>query len=89
MLTYLTMTPSRLWRWDHYISSELLLPIGNEQKQGQVIACNQAADGTLLGQAHDNPILLDTHVSWVEYNDSNVIDLSANLITECMYSECN
>jgi hypothetical protein len=73
---------------DNYISANLLLPLGKEMKRGRVVERKRAADGTPIGRANNNPIL-DTRVYTVQFDDGDVTDLSANLIAECMYSQCD
>ncbi len=45
-------------------------------------------DGNLKGTANDNPIL-DTREYVVTFDDGDVTDLTANLIAESMYAQCN
>ncbi len=45
-------------------------------------------DGNLKGTANDNPIL-DTREYVVTFDDGDVTDLTANLIAETMYAQCD
>ncbi len=57
-------------------------------KHGQVAARKHAANGAPIGQANRIPIL-DTRVYTIKFDDGDITDLSANLIAECMYSQCD
>ena len=50
--------------------------------------CKQDDNGNPIGHANDNPIL-DTREYIVEFDDSDVTELTANLITESMYAQCD
>ena len=45
-------------------------------------------EGQPIGKADKNPIL-DTRVYNVEFSDGEVAELGANIITECMYAQCD
>ena len=46
------------------------------------------ADGTLLGKAHANPIL-DTQTYEVKFADGQLTELTANVIAEYMFAQCD
>ena len=49
-------------------------------------ACNN--DGNAMGRAHQNPIL-DTRQCVVEWEDGQQTELSANIIAQSMYAQCD
>ena len=50
--------------------------------------CSHDADGNMVGRAHMNPIL-GTRRYQVEFAGGEVIQLTANIIAESMYTQCN
>ena len=56
--------------------------------KARVTSRKRDVDGNLKGTANDNPIL-DTHEYVVTFGDGDVTDLTANLIAESMYAQCN
>jgi hypothetical protein len=73
---------------DNYISAEVLLPLGDVLRWGKVISHKCNADGNIVGQAHERPIL-NTRTYDVEFNDGTITELTANEIAKCMYSQCD
>jgi hypothetical protein len=53
-----------------------------------VTARKRDLDGNLKGIANENPIL-DTREYVVTFDDGDVTDLTANLIAESMYAQCD
>ena len=49
---------------------------------------NRDNNGNPIGHANDNPIL-DTREYIVKFDDSDVTELTANLIAELMYAQCD
>ncbi len=45
-------------------------------------------DGNPVGHANDNPIL-DTRSNIVDFDDGNQTELTANIIAESLYSQCD
>ena len=66
----------------------MLLPRGGQRARGQVVARSHDANGKVMGRAHSNPIL-DTMMYQVEFAGVEVTELSANIIAESMYTQCD
>ena len=73
---------------DQYISAEVMLPKGGTMTKGCVAKRIRDDSGNPVGRAHDNPIL-DTREYTVEFDDGDVSELTANLIAESMYAQCD
>ena len=72
--------------FDEYISAEVILPCGNEQRMGKVLGRKRDADGNPIGKRDKNP-LFDTREYMVEFGDGHVGEYGANLIAECLFSQ--
>ncbi len=73
---------------DNYLSAEVVLPKGGVMVKGHVTARKRDQDGNPVGHANDNPIL-DTRSYIVDFDDDNQTELTANMISESLYSQCN
>ncbi len=73
---------------DNYLSAELLLPKGGVMVKGCVTASKCAWDGNPVGCANDNPIL-DTRSYIINSDDGNQTELTANMIAESLYLQCD
>lgn len=73
---------------DNYIGVDLLFPKGGTLTRGRVTARKRDVDGNPKGRANTNPIL-DTREYTVTFDDGDVTDLTANLIAESMYAQCD
>ena len=73
---------------DNYGGVDLLFPKGGTMTRGRVTARKRDADGNPKGRANDNPIL-DTREYTVTFDDGDVTELTANLIAESMYAQCD
>jgi hypothetical protein len=73
---------------DNYLSAELMLPKGDVMVKGRVTACKCDWDGNPVGHANDNPIL-DTRSYIVNFDDGNQTELTANMIAESLYLQCD
>jgi hypothetical protein len=73
---------------DNYVGVDLLFPKGGTMSRGRVTARKRDSDGNPTGRANDNPIL-DTREYTVTFDDGDVTELTANLIAESMYSQCD
>jgi hypothetical protein len=73
---------------DNYVGVDLLFPKGGTMSRGCVTAQKRDADGNPKGRANDNPIL-DTCEYTVTFGDGDVTELTANLIAESMYTQCD
>ena len=73
---------------DHYIGVEILLPRGDQMARGHVVASSRDAEGNVMGRSHTNPIL-DTRMYQIEFAGVKVRELTANVIAESMYAQCN
>ena len=72
--------------YDGYITSQVLLPCGDEFVLGTVQKRATSEDGHLKGTANSNPIL-DTRVYDVVFGDGEVREYAANVIAENLYSQ--
>jgi hypothetical protein len=73
---------------DNYLSAELMLPEGGVLVKGHVTARKRDRDGNPVGHANDNPIL-DTRSYIVDFDDGDQTELTANMIAESLYSQCD
>ena len=73
---------------DHYIGAEILLSRGDQMARGHVAARSQDANGNMMGRSHTNPIL-DARTYQVEFAGGKVTELTANVIAESMYAQCD
>jgi hypothetical protein len=75
---------------DNYVGARLLLPRGGDEGMAQGKVTKRARDntGNPVGRANDNPIL-DTREYIVEFDDGTEADLSANVIAQNMYAQCD
>jgi hypothetical protein len=72
---------------DNYLSTELMLPKGGVLVKGRT-ARKPDRDGNPVGRANDNPIL-DTRLYIIEFDDGDQTELTANMIAESLYSQCD
>jgi hypothetical protein len=72
----------------NYIGVDLLFPKGGTMTRGRVTAQKGTPTATPKGRANPNPIL-DTHDYTVTFDDGDVTNLTANLIAESMYAQCD
>ncbi len=56
--------------------------------RGRVVSRKRDRDNNPVGRAHSNP-MLDTREYNVLFNDGQQMELTANLIAESMYSQCD
>ncbi len=73
---------------DNYLSTELMLPKGGVLVKGCVTVRKRDWDGNPVGRANDNPIL-DTRSYIFNFDDSDQTELTANVIAESLYSQCD
>ncbi len=73
---------------DNYLSAELMLPKGGVLVKGHVTARKCDRDVNPVGHANDNPIL-DTRSYIVDFNDGDQTELTANMIAESLYLQCD
>jgi hypothetical protein len=64
-----------------------MLPRGGTLARGRVIGRKQDHKGNVTGRYNPNPIR-DTLKYCVEFNDGDVSELTANVIAENMYAQC-
>ena len=65
-----------------------MLPKGGTITKGRVTQHKRDSNGNPIGRANDNPNL-DTRDYIVEFEDGDVTELTANLIDESMYAQCD
>ena len=72
----------------NYLNALVMLPRGNSYARVKVIGRKRDADGNAVGRYNDNPIL-DTREYSVEFDDGEISELTANLISESIYAACD
>jgi hypothetical protein len=65
-----------------------MLPKGGVMVKGHVTAHKRDWDGSPVGRANDNPIL-DTRSYNGDFDDGDQTELTANLIAESLYLQCD
>jgi hypothetical protein len=73
---------------DNYLSVELMLPKGGVMEKSCVTAHKRDRDGIPVGRANDKPIL-DTRSYIINFDDDDQTELTANMIAETLYSQCD
>ncbi len=73
---------------DNYLTAELVLPRGGTMVKDCVSARKRDRDGIPVGLANSNPIL-DTCSYIIDFNDGDQTELTANLIAESLFSQCD
>jgi hypothetical protein len=73
---------------DNYLSAEIMLPLGGTMVKGRIAAHKRDRDGNPIGLANSNPIL-DTRSYIVHFDDGDQTKLTANMIAESLYSQCD
>jgi hypothetical protein len=73
---------------DNYLSAEFMLPKGGVLVKGRMTARKRDWVGNPVGCANDNPIL-DTRSYIVNFDDGDQTELTANMIAESLYSQCD
>ncbi len=72
----------------NYIGAKILLPRGGVLSRGRVTRRKRDANGNPIGCSHDSPAL-DTRSYIMEFDDNDQAELTANLIAESMYAQCD
>ncbi len=72
----------------NYLSAELMLPKGGVMVKGCVTVHKRDREANPVGCANDNPIL-DTRLYIVNFDDGYQTELTANMIAESLYSQCD
>ena len=65
-----------------------MLPRSNSLARGTVIGRKRDARSDPIGNANANPIM-DSRFYHVEIDDSDICELTANVIAESMYASCD
>jgi len=73
---------------DNYLSAEIMLPCGGTMVKGRVATHKHDRDGNPIGLANANPIL-DTQSYIVHFDNGDQTELTANMIAESLYSQCD
>lgn len=73
---------------DNYVGVNISLPRGDRMAVGRVAKRKRDDDDNPVGRANANPIL-DTREYVVEFEDGEVTELTANVIAQSMYAECD
>ncbi len=73
---------------DNYLTAELMLPRGGTMVKGRVSARKRDRDSNPVGLANSNPIL-DTRSYIIKFDDNDQTKLTANLIAESLFSQCD
>mmetsp|Transcript_8647 Transcript_8647/g.12593 ORF Transcript_8647/g.12593 Transcript_8647/m.12593 type:complete len:946 (-) Transcript_8647:1039-3876(-) len=72
--------------YDEYLSAQLVLPVGEELRRGEVVRRRRDQNGRPVGIRNSNPIL-DTREYEVIFPDGSSQSYSANVIAENLYSQ--
>ena len=73
---------------DPFVGAEVCLPLGDILEKGRIASRKRDANGDPTGLSNDNSIL-DTREYVVQFDDSDSTELTANMIAESMYSQCD
>eukprot|EP01082_Thalassiosira_pseudonana_P000070 g27.t1 g27 contig1:60384-63019(+) len=73
---------------DNYVNAEIMLPRGDGFERGRVVKRKRGIDGEVIGRANSNPIL-DTRLYEVQFPGGEVTELTANVIAQSMYAQCD
>ena len=73
---------------DNYLNMELMLPHSGTLARGRVTERKCDHEGNVIGRSNANPIL-DTREYGMKFEDGDVTKLTANAISESMYSKCD
>ena len=73
---------------DNYLTAEIMLPRGGTMAKGRVSARKGDRDGNPAGLANSNPIF-DTHSYIIDFDNGDQTKLTANLIKESLFSQCD
>ena len=73
---------------DHCIGAKILLPRMDEMARGHVVVQSHDASENIMGRPHTNPIL-NTGMYQVEFAGGKVTELTAIVIAESMYAQCD
>ena len=73
---------------DQYIEAEIMFPRRDEMARDHVVTQSHDASGNIMGAAQANPIM-DTRLYQVEFIGFEVTELTANVIAESMYAQCD
>jgi len=72
--------------FDEYLTSQVLLPVGDDMVRGQVIRRRRDHNGRPIGIHHTNP-MMDTREYEVEFPDGSTASYLANVIAENLYAQ--
>ena len=73
---------------DNYLSAEIMHPRSGTMVKGRVAVRKRGRDDNPIGLANSNPIL-DTRSYIVHFNDGDKTQLTANMMAESLYSQCD
>ncbi len=73
---------------DNYLNAEISVPRGGALSKGRVTSRKRDKDGNPVGRANASPIL-DTREYTFTFNNGDETVMSANLIAEVMYAQCD
>ena len=73
---------------DNYVGAHVTLPRGDSEALGKVVKRARDNYENAVGRERQNPIL-DTHQYVVEWEDGQQTELSANIIAQSMYAQCD
>ena len=74
--------------YNGYVTSHVILPCGDCQELATILQPKRDSEGNLIGHLNTNPFL-DTTVYEIQFSDSQVLEYSANLIAEHLYSKAD
>ena len=71
-----------------YLNASIVLPRGDKMARGKVVSRKQEVNSNPIGRENTDPFL-DSRWYEVEFNNSEVTELTSNVITERMYAQCD
>lgn len=73
---------------DEFVNVQVLLPHGGEYQRAKIERRKRDAEGELIGQRHDNP-LLDTRGYEARFPDGTTVDVAANVVAASLLENCD
>ena len=71
-----------------YLNASIMLPLGYKMDRGKVVSRKRDINGNPIGRKNANPIP-DSRRYEVEFDYGEVTELTANVIAEQMYAQCD
>jgi hypothetical protein len=74
--------------YHQYDGAQVIVPIGDDIRNGKVMRRKPELDGTVKGHANSNA-MLDTRTYEIEFPGGRSDEYVANVVAENMYSQCD